>query len=892
MNEFDGKKFYGFSLHNDPELITTTRNFEFKYARPEHLERAILKVQHNVTEHDRHRKKDILNRLCKARKITAVSDVNTPYCRDADVETQVSRNDATGRVRNLSDIEINHLIGKVKSYGDLRKQNSTDTYAKAKDTTKTVNPPSALKGILRQRTYEFPSGGSLGNAYHCGARQSHMGDVCVGVDDNGDSDTFFSEPTSEDQVVYHPFDMPQESLFETHTMQMPHMRRELHSGLNKLPDVPEEDELLASKTVMPTIVEEFRQLEPRWVEICEVPAKATAQLSEIKMQIVNDGETLVHKESSPERTERLPTDVMYTMHSHELQLPLQINAPEMMLKNQPPTPPSLPSMTVPYQQSSYDDNASTYDVEDSDLEYEMMGRAEYTKLCGQRPKTIEELINESNNSEGLAQFIEVEPAIGSLNLSLLKNVSPIRYSDVTDDREEDKTAAGINQQMRVSINNRAIKSPSPSQVKKAAISPVREVKRKIIKARKKPVEEVKASPRKKLSAPGADFSPTTEKSTRTSGRKSRPTTPKQHKDRKSQNISSNELRAMKNIVLTKSIEDLKMEKMTIFAKMTSMQERIIETLDKLRISLSELYVPDSHHEKTKRQKNAFEFSVRFSRNFLYPLKGMIENLHIVSVEQLCSASSNEATQRVLNIFSLIHQSLQTYYKQLRYFLLDQVPQKLHTLIELAATTVNICLEKQIFDRNDAIIECLQDRCTKFLGFLEDMHEERFLTARDNYRKASFHKTASNYSLKMFMNDLNMYEPKLVPKNHYNLRRNPKQRRVSNPSAKNTNIKTKTKTKIHTTAPATPKTSHMVIIKPDGDQISTQINELTNSSGIIHSVTDISVPPAEPSMNSDKQPNLNKALVEALQTVTKEQMRQVLQPIMQTLGTVLEKKVSV
>lgn len=30
MNEFDGKKFYGFSLHDDPVLSTTTRNFEFK----------------------------------------------------------------------------------------------------------------------------------------------------------------------------------------------------------------------------------------------------------------------------------------------------------------------------------------------------------------------------------------------------------------------------------------------------------------------------------------------------------------------------------------------------------------------------------------------------------------------------------------------------------------------------------------------------------------------------------------------------------------------------------------------------------------------------------------------------------------------------------------------
>lgn len=42
-----------------------------------------------------------------------------------------------------------------------------------------------------------------------------------------------------------------------------------------------------------------------------------------------------------------------------------------------------------------------------------------------------------------------------------------------------------------------------------------------------------------------------------------------------------------------------------------------------RIGLLELNVPDNSLEKTKRQRNAFEFAVRFSRNFLYPLKGMV-----------------------------------------------------------------------------------------------------------------------------------------------------------------------------------------------------------------------------------------------------------------------------
>lgn len=47
-----------------------------------------------------------------------------------------------------------------------------------------------------------------------------------------------------------------------------------------------------------------------------------------------------------------------------------------------------------------------------------------------------------------------------------------------------------------------------------------------------------------------------------------------------------------------------------------------------RIGLLELNVPDNSLEKTKRQRNAFEFAVRFSRNFLYPLKGMVSSNRI------------------------------------------------------------------------------------------------------------------------------------------------------------------------------------------------------------------------------------------------------------------------
>lgn len=138
------------------------------------------------------------------------------------------------------------------------------------------------------------------------------------------------------------------------------------------------------------------------------------------------------------------------------------------------------------------------------------------------------------------------------------------------------------------VKNRNTKSPSPTLEKDPSIASSKDPKKKCAKMKKKPAEEVKPNPRKKSTARGPDTSSPAEKSSlgtpRSGGKRSSTTTPRPHKERNPQmnQISSNELRSMKNIILTKSIEDLKMEKMAIFAKMTSTQERIIETLDKLR----------------------------------------------------------------------------------------------------------------------------------------------------------------------------------------------------------------------------------------------------------------------------------------------------------------------
>lgn len=115
------------------------------------------------------------------------------------------------------------------------------------------------------------------------------------------------------------------------------------------------------------------------------------------------------------------------------------------------------------------------------------------------------------------------------------------------------------------------------------------------------------------------------------------------------------------------------------------------------------------------------------------------------------------------MYGLLLQSLNTYQKQIRYFLLDHVHQKLTTLIEIIQSTTTICLEKKIFSKHDVIVDCLQQRCSKFLSFLAELQEEREQMTRQSYHKLTLDKAHSKYDLKMCMNDLNMYEPKLIPK---------------------------------------------------------------------------------------------------------------------------------
>ncbi|KAH8373209.1 hypothetical protein KR009_002523 [Drosophila setifemur] len=409
------------------------------------------------------------------------------------------------------------------------------------------------------------------------------------------------------------------------------------------------------------------------------------------------------------------------------------------------------------------------------------------------------------------------------------------------------------------------------------------------------------------------------------------------------------------VVYSKSLEDLKYEKLAIYNKITMTQERIINALDKLQNSLLQLQVPHCNaQERQKRQRNAFEFCVRFSRNFLYPLKGMIDDVRSTTVASFNSATSNEACQRVVCVYGLMQQSLQTYQRQLRYFLLEKVPQKLSALIEMIYTLTNCCLDKGMLERRDPVVECLQERCTRFMSFIEDMQEERFKLARETLRRLQKHQAHAHghgqtragprthtrtqshnpghkrkkpvpkrvptqprqerrrsherYDLKMCLNDLKTYEPRLVPKERPQAdKRHRPQSRARRAPRSNLNAPAST--------PVAPATCTMAELHSEeeqhtpGDDVQTQMQQMQQMqvqrqmnmemememarNG--HSSSSVGIQPHQQQQQQflwQQQPHeeqLHQALLDALRLVSQSQVQQVLDPLMRSLGAMLGEK---
>lgn len=366
-------------------------------------------------------------------------------------------------------------------------------------------------------------------------------------------------------------------------------------------------------------------------------------------------------------------------------------------------------------------------------------------------------------------------------------------------------------------------------------------------------------------------------------------------------------RKARPVVVTQSLENLKYEKMVIYNKISLTQERIIESLDNLQCRLLKLQIPTcSNQEKMRRERNAFDFCVKFSRNFLYPLRGLIDDVRCTPMANYHSATSNDASQKVACSYQLMYHSIGSYKRRLRYFLLDKVPQKLSALMEMMYTLTNLCLDKGILDRQDPVVECLQQRCTNFLSFIEDMQEERFQLARETYRRIQKRGhghgeggTHERYDLKMFLNDLKLYEPRLVPKNRNEKQRSEKQQQQQ----QRVRVIRKRKTPALPTTEQVPAAPSVDISKLQKDMadVPTHIECVHCRNDGLSTEADEEVPICKQKEQLSnilallQQPHrerreLHQQLLEAMEHVTKSQVREVLDPLVRSLGVMINKKV--
>uniref|UniRef100_A0A1I8MXW8 Uncharacterized protein n=1 Tax=Musca domestica TaxID=7370 RepID=A0A1I8MXW8_MUSDO len=852
MSEFNSHQFYGYSMNHRKSkygtaaaATTTSKNFNYRHVRPEYLDPGHqTKAKKNATEKPHPTPVSNIHRATTPELLAEIAALR----RDTDIETHITRtgNSATTttntqKIRDISDEEIEELIRKLKH---------------PEEETKTSNNSESQYYTNFEELLE--------------AKQSPRGRA-------GNKSPLISPSGKKKGILRKP------SLNATFTQEVV---EDLNQTYNLSPD-----------RKSPPIRGTFQKVE--FLESENIPAPQVAQIFDnVKMAEYRRPQAKWVEVLERSKGSILEEDLDESSENYNSEY-LKILPPALMNEIVAKTA----QLTESYVNVNLDEEIGTMDTyiveeEETDSDFERFERENYMKYIKEKPLP-QDVLNLSMDEEGsLAEFIALESDLKDLDVTYLKNPGSLHYTEVT---EEDTQ---LDPQLKVYINSREthrdINSlhelpqcsmdasetfvPFPEdfysnyknlhKVKQAKVRTLREQHLQITFERlaaggggggapstRRSHSNCTRSQVENIQSQRSSSKAHTNRSTFSTKPQSLVETCSQRGSAKKSSKSGNQSNR-KNLKVSKSIEDLKVEKTNIYKKMSGTQEKIIEVLDKLRIGLLELNVPDNSLEKNKRQKNAFEFAVRFSRNFLYPLKGMLEDLKSTPMEQFNSLTSNEACLRVCNLFSLLLQSVNTYQKQLRYFLLDHVPQKLPILIEMIYMTTSQCREKQIFSPQDVILDSLQQRCMKFFDFLQDLQNGQLNTVRENHRKLTRDKAKPKYDLKMFMNDLNMYEPKLVPKS----------------AAKRGKSKPKRPIK---SVPIEDLPDDTIKEKPQEDTIATQIEHvpLENKSS-----TNINL-----GSGDANPPGLDKSVLEALQNLTKEQVRKVLEPMLKSLSLTLGKQ---
>ncbi|KAJ6640258.1 hypothetical protein Bhyg_13008, partial [Pseudolycoriella hygida] len=146
------------------------------------------------------------------------------------------------------------------------------------------------------------------------------------------------------------------------------------------------------------------------------------------------------------------------------------------------------------------------------------------------------------------------------------------------------------------------------------------------------------------------------------------------------------------------------EKSTTVTKVTTCQLKILSLMDELEKTLKKVPKSTDPIDQFKQRKLFSDFIVRFSRNYVYEVDKIIEEIHFYQVDHYSyfERSTNHLLNKVCNLFTTIMRALQVYQKQLEKMNNESSDKLLH-FTELIIIGISICVELKIFDDGDILI---------------------------------------------------------------------------------------------------------------------------------------------------------------------------------------------
>lgn len=141
----------------------------------------------------------------------------------------------------------------------------------------------------------------------------------------------------------------------------------------------------------------------------------------------------------------------------------------------------------------------------------------------------------------------------------------------------------------------------------------------------------------------------------------------------------------------------------------------------------------------------------------------IKEVEDIDKTEFLNILSNEPSAKVCTLFGLLHQAVSTYYKQLRHLLLDNCPRRLDVLVKYISNTLEVCLIKRIFHKDDVLILRLQEKTKQLSLKLQEIKQQRRIELEIYIKPKNPEKTRKKRVNRYEPMTLDMYNSKLAEK---------------------------------------------------------------------------------------------------------------------------------